>query len=64
VFEAEAETLLEEAKAAVRDALTQPPEDGTVDFEVLRKNARRALGRLISERTRRRPAVIPVIMEV
>jgi ribonuclease J len=64
VFEAEAETLLEEAKAAVRDALTQPAEDGTVDFEVLRKNARRALGRLISERTRRRPAVIPVIMEV
>jgi ribonuclease J len=64
VYEAEADALLEEAKAAVRDALTVPHEDGAVDFDLLRRNARRALGRLINERTRRRPAVIPVILEV
>ena len=64
VYEAEAEELLGEAKAAVRAAVTPPDEDGTVDFEGLRRSARRALGRLINERTRRRPAVIPVVMEV
>ena len=64
VYEAEADALLEEAKAAVREALTVPVDEGAVDFERLRRNARRALGRLINERTRRRPAVIPVILEV
>ncbi len=64
VYEAEADALLEDAKAAVRDALPVPDEDGAVDFDLLRRNARRALGRLINERTRRRPAVIPVILEV
>ena len=64
VFEAEADALLEDAKAAVREAIAGPADDGAVDFELLRRNARRALGRLINERTRRRPAVIPVILEV
>jgi len=64
VYEAEAEELLGEAKAAVRAAVTPADQDGTVDFEGLRRSARRALGRLINERTRRRPAVIPVVMEV
>ena len=64
VYEAEAEELLGEAKAAVRAAVTPADHDGTVDFEGLRRSARRALGRLINERTRRRPAVIPVVMEV
>ena len=64
VYEAEADALLEDAKAAVRDALTVPAGDGAVDVELLRRDARRALGRLINERTRRRPAVIPVILEV
>jgi ribonuclease J len=64
VYEAEAAELLGEAKAAVRAAVTPSDQDGTVDFEGLRRSVRRALGRLINERTRRRPAVIPVVMEV
>ena len=64
IYEAEADELLEDARAAVRDAISRATEDGTVDFEALRRAARRALGRLINERTRRRPAVIPVVMEV
>jgi ribonuclease J len=64
VYEAEADELLEDAKAAVRAALTQAADDGPVEFDALRRKARRALGKLINERTRRRPAVIPVIMEV
>ena len=62
VYEAEADELLEDAKAAVRAALRH--DEGPVEFEALRRNARRALGKLINERTRRRPAVIPVILEV
>ena len=38
--------------------------EGATDFETLRRHARKALGRFIAERTRRRPAVIPVVMEV
>jgi len=64
VYEAEADELLEDAKAAVRAALTKAVDEGPVEFEALRRNARRALGKLINERTRRRPAVIPVILEV
>jgi ribonuclease J len=64
VYAPEADALLEEAKAAVRDELAEAARDGATDFESIRRHARRALGRFINERTRRRPAVIPVVMEV
>jgi ribonuclease J len=64
VHEAEAEDLLEEAKAAVRASLREALDEGATDFDTLRRHARRSLGKFINERTRRRPAVIPVVMEV
>ena len=64
IYEGEANELLEDARAAVRDAIRHATADGTVDFEALRRAARRALAKLINERTRRRPAVIPVVMEI
>jgi ribonuclease J len=64
VYAPEAEELLEEAKAEVRDELGKAAAEGAIDFESIRRHARRALGRFINERTRRRPAVIPVVMEV
>jgi ribonuclease J len=64
VYAPEAEALLEEAKAAVREELAIAARDGATDFESIRRHTRRALGRFINERTRRRPAVIPVVMEV
>jgi ribonuclease J len=64
VYAPEADELLEDAKAAVRDSLAQAAADGATDFESIRRHARRALGRFINESTRRRPAVIPVVMEV
>ena len=64
VYAPEAEELLEEAKEAVRAAVVDAIEGGTTDFETVRRNARRALGKFISERTKRRPAVIPVVIEV
>jgi ribonuclease J len=64
VYAPEADELIEEAKAAVRESLKLAADEGATDFETLRRHARRALGRFINERTRRRPAVIPVVMEV
>jgi ribonuclease J len=64
VYEAEAEELLDDARAAVRASLADAAREGATDFETLRRHARRALGKLINERTRRRPAIIPVVMEV
>jgi ribonuclease J len=64
VYEAEAADLLEEAKAEVRASLAEAAAEGATDFETLRRHARRALGRFINVRTRRRPAIIPVVLEV
>jgi len=64
VYAPEAEELIEEAKVAVRASLLEATEEGATDFDTLRRHARRALGKFINERTRRRPAVIPVVMEV
>ena len=64
VHEAEAADLIEEAKEAVRASLRDAAAEGATDFETLRRHTRRAAGRFINERTKRRPAVIPVVMEV
>jgi ribonuclease J len=64
VYAPEADELLEEAKAAVRASLAEAAAEGAIDFDTLRRHARRALGRFINERTKRRPAIIPVVMEV
>jgi ribonuclease J len=64
IDEAEADVLLGDARVAVRASLAAAAAVGATDFETLRRHARRALGRFIAERTRRRPAVIPVVMEV
>ena len=64
VYAPEAEELLEEAKAAVRASLAEAADEGATDFETLRRHARRSLGKFINERTRRRPAIIPVVIEV
>ncbi|MGH8985982.1 MAG: ribonuclease J [Acidimicrobiia bacterium] len=64
VYAPEAEELIEEAKVAVRESLAEAAQEGATDFDTLRRHARRALGKFINERTRRRPAVIPVVMEV
>ena len=65
VYAPEAEALLGEARQAVLAALEEVADaGGSVDFENLRRRARQALGRFVSDRTRRRPMIVPVIMEV
>lgn len=60
VYEAEAADLLEEARAAVVRAIEQADEP---DAEAIRRHARKALGQFVSNRTRRRPMIVPVVME-
>jgi len=64
VYAPEAEALLEDASAAVAQALRDAMAGGAHDVEVLTRQVRRALGKLVSERTRRRPMVIPVVLTV
>lgn len=64
VHAAEADELLDEAKAVVVASIAAAAEEGATDFETMRRHARKALSRFIVDRTRRRPAVVPVVVEV
>ena len=65
VYAPEAEELLGEARQAVLAALEEASASGgSVDFENIRRRARQALGKFVSERTKRRPMIVPVVMEV
>ena len=56
----EAEDLLEEARLAVIAGIESADE---TDVETIRRHARKALGQFVSDRTRRRPMIVPVVME-
>ncbi|MGO9458142.1 MAG: ribonuclease J [Acidimicrobiales bacterium] len=60
----EAEELLGEATQVVALALERAMADGAHDVEVLGHHARKALGKFVGDRTRRRPFIIPVVMVV
>ena len=60
----EAEELLGEASQVVALALERAMADGAHDVEVLGHHARKALGRFVGDRTRRRPMIVPVVMVV
>ena len=64
VFAPEAEDLLEEARQAVLAGIKEAVDTGGNDYETLRRHVRQALGRFVNERTRRRPMIVPVVMEV
>jgi ribonuclease J len=59
----EAEALLGEARQTVVEALEKAVDEGNTDFETLKRLVRQALGRFVNERTRRRPMIVPVVME-
>jgi ribonuclease J len=60
VYAPEAEDLLEEARLAVIRGIKEADE---ADVEAIRRHARKALGQFVSDRTRRRPMIVPVVME-
>jgi ribonuclease J len=59
----EAEALLDEARQRVVEALEHSADSGATDFDSLKRQVRQALGRFVNEKTRRRPMIVPVVME-
>ena len=64
VYVREAEDLMETAKEKVEQALDKCAENNVTEWSVLKGAIRDSLGRFLYERTRRRPMILPIIMEV
>ncbi len=60
----ESRDLLDEAAERAADALDQLEAERVTDWTAIKKACRRSLGEYIWEQTRRRPMILPVIMEV
>ncbi|MCB0986595.1 MAG: ribonuclease J [Acidimicrobiales bacterium] len=60
----EAEDLLEEARKTVAEAVLVALEKGDHDIESMQRVVRRAAGKFVNDRTRRRPMIVPVVMSV
>ena len=64
VYVRESEGLLEEAKERVKNALYDCLERNVTEWAVLKSAVRDVLGKYLYEKTRRRPMILPIIMEV
>jgi ribonuclease J len=64
VYAVEAEELIEAAKQVVRDKVAELSPAHGMDLETAKTAIRSRLNRFVHERTKRRPMVIPVIMEL
>jgi ribonuclease J len=63
-YDQDTEALLEEASNEVTKALEQALGGGNSDHDTLNRVVRKALGRLVGDRTRQRPMIVPVIVTV
>lgn len=64
VYVRESEALLDEARARLQEALAKMSERQTTQWNVLKNNMRDVLSRFLYERTKRRPIILPIVMEV
>ena len=64
VYVREAEDLMEEARERVLFALDRCETNGISEWSMIKSSIRENLGRFLYERTRRRPMILPIIMEV
>ena len=64
IYMEEAEELIEEAKAAVVEAIEKLDIGSSAELTTVKADIRSAVAKLLYGKTHRRPMVIPVIMEV
>ncbi len=63
VYAPEAEDLLDEACEVIAETVERTLANGVRDVEELERVVRRAAGKFVNERTKRRPMIVPVVME-
>ncbi len=64
VYVRESEELFEEAKVKIRFILKQCEEQQMTEWAAIKSYVREAASKFLYERTRRRPMILPIIMEV
>ena len=64
VYVRESEELLDEAKTKVKSALDKCNYRGLSEWSSIKSQIRDTLGRFLYEKTRRRPMILPIIMEI
>ena len=64
VYVRESDALMDEATARVQQALDRCEDEKVKEWAAIKSNVRDALGRYLFEKTRRRPMILPIIMEV
>ena len=64
VYVKEAETLMEELRAAAAHTLEDMLERGVYDFNEMKNGIREEIARLVFKKTKRRPMILPFLMEL
>ena len=64
VYVRESEALMDEAKSRVSSAIERCLDNNVTEWSVIKNDIREAIGRYLFEKTRRRPMILPIIMEV
>lgn len=64
VYAKNSEELINEIKAIAKDELNKCLENQIVEWYVLKSNIKRNVDRFVYEKTKRRPIVLPIIMEI
>jgi ribonuclease J len=64
VYVRESEDLMEEARLIVKDALKECEEKHITEWATIKSNIREALRIFLYEKTKRKPMILPIIMEI
>jgi len=64
VYVRESEQLMDDAKMKIQEALDRCEANGTTDWGTIKNSVRDILGKFLYEKTRRRPMIMPIILEV
>lgn len=64
VYVRESEQLMDNAKGKIKQALDRCETESIIEWAAIKSNVRDTLGKYLYEKTRRRPMILPIIMEV